>query len=288
MPVLTLRASRLSVDGDGIALFEHLHGEARNPLSMDLRADYAEMLDHVEADPAVRALVIAGSGGSFCAGGDVKDMRERLEHGQQTAPAAARRRILDLHRWLQRLRDLELPVIAAVDGAAWGGGFAIALCADFVLATPRASFCMAFLRIGALPDMGAIHLLPRAIGLPRAKDLLMTGRRVDAREAIQLGLVHSLHEPEALQREALALSRRFLAAPRVALGLTKRMANRAYELDAATMSELEACAQATCLAEPDHAEAVRRFVRKEPFRFDWDRDATDSAKAAQTTTWTQR
>ncbi|WP_137921352.1 enoyl-CoA hydratase/isomerase family protein [Hydrogenophaga sp. 2FB] len=275
MERLDLRESRLTIGGDGVAVFEHLRGEARNPLTMALRADYAEMVNHVQAHGQVRALVLTGSGGAFCAGGDVKLMQARLTDPQTTTPAATRQRLLDLHGWLQRLRELEIPVIAAVDGAAWGGGFAIALCADFVLATPRASFCMVFLRIGAVPDMGAIHLLPRAIGMNKAKELLMTGRRVEADEAERLGIVHALHAPEVLLPEALAMARRFLAAPRVALGLTKRLTNRAFELDAATLAELEAAAQAICLAEDDHAEAVNRFVRREPMRFDWDRDAAN-------------
>ncbi len=261
--------SRLLVHEDGVAVFEHLRPEARNPLSLALRADYAAMLDVVEGSDAVRALVLAGGGGAFCGGGDVKAMHARLADGSQAA--GVRRRILELHGWLARLRDLEIPVIAAVDGPAWGGGFAIALCADFVLATPRASFCMVFLRIGALPDMGAIHMLPRAVGLPKAKELLMTGRKVGAQEGERLGFVHALHAPEVLQQEALAMARRFLPAPRVALGLTKRLANRAYELDAHQLAELESTAQAACLAEPDHAQALERFVRKEPTRFDWDR-----------------
>ena len=273
------RESRLCIGDDGVAVFEHLRGEARNPLTMDLRADYAQMLSQVQADARIRALVITGGVGCFSAGGDVKAMLARLDDPTQTTPAATRQRLLDLHAWLQRLRDLEIPVIAAVDGAAWGGGFAIALCADFVLATPRASFCMVFLRIGALPDMGAIHLLPRAIGLPRAKEMLMTGRRVDAAEAERLGIVHSVHAPESLLDEALAMARRFLAAPRVALGLTKRLANRAYELDASTLAELEAAAQAACLAEPEHVEAVQRFARREPMRFDWDRAAARSERS---------
>ncbi|MBO9355750.1 enoyl-CoA hydratase/isomerase family protein [Bordetella petrii] len=264
----TLRESRLILGEDGVAVFEHLRGEARNPLTMALRADYADMLAMVR-DSRARALVLAGGGGAFCAGGDVKAMRARLADGSQAA--GVRQRLQDMHTWLQALRDLEIPVVAAVDGPAWGGGFAIALCADFILATPRASFCMVFLRIGALPDMGAIHLLPRAIGLTKAKELLMTARRVSAQEGERLGFVHSLHEPDALRDQALALARRFLAAPRVALGMTKRLANRAYELDAATLAELEACAQVACLAEPDHTEALERFVRKEPMRYDWDR-----------------
>lgn len=265
------RESRLSIDDDGVAIFEHLNGKARNPFNMELRADYADMLSQLHTD-APRALVITGSGGSFSAGGDVKVMHARVASGQQAT--GVRRRILDIHDWLQRLRDLEMPVIAAVDGPAWGGGFSVALCADFILATPRASFCMVFLRIGALPDMGAIHLLPRAVGLAKAKELLMTGRRVDAEEGVNLGFVHSLHAPDELLTQATAFARRFLDAPKAALGMTKRLTNRAYELDAGTMAELEACAQVACLSEPDHAEALERFVNKQPMHYDWDRDAT--------------
>lgn len=262
------RESRLAIDADGIAVFEHLRGEARSPLTMALRDDYARMVAQVQASGA-RALVLAGGGGAFCGGGDVKTMQARLADGTQVS--GMRGRIQALHAWLQPLRDLELPVIAAVDGPAWGGGFALALCADFILATPRASFCMVFLRIGVIPDMAAIHMLPRAVGLHKAKQLLMTGRRIDAEEGVRLGFVESLHPPESLHADALALARRFLAAPRVALGLTKRLANRAYELDAAAMAELEACAQVACVVEPDHADALERFVRKQPMRFDWDR-----------------
>jgi 2-(1,2-epoxy-1,2-dihydrophenyl)acetyl-CoA isomerase len=114
-------------------------------------------------------------------------------------------------------------------------------------------------------------MLPRAVGLMRAKELLMTGRRIDAEEALRLGFVLSLHSPQTLQRDALAMARRFLAAPRVALGLTKRLTNRAYELDSTELAELEACAQVACLIEPDHADALGRFVRREPMRYDWDR-----------------
>lgn len=270
MQVHTFSESRLRLHEDGIAVFEHLRPEARNPLTMALRADYRAMLDVVESDDRVRALILAGGGGVFCGGGDVKGMLARLPDGSQAT--GVRRRILDLNGWLTRLRDLEIPVVAAVDGPAFGGGFAIALCADFILATPRAAFCMVFLRIGALPDMGAIHMLPRAVGLAKAKELLMTGRKVSGPEGERLGFVHALHPPESLQEAALGFARRFLPAPRVALGLTKRLANRAYELDAQQLAELESTAQVACLSEPDHADALARFANKQAARFDWDRN----------------
>ncbi|NYT23273.1 enoyl-CoA hydratase/isomerase family protein [Alcaligenaceae bacterium] len=278
MEQFEFRESRLDVHDDGVAVFHHLRHKARNPLSMDLRTDYAEMTDIVR--DRARALILAGGGGAFCAGGDIKTMQSRLADGSQST--GVRRRLQDMHSWLQDLRDLEIPVIAAVDGPAWGGGFAIALCADFILASPRASFCMVFLRIGALPDMGAIHLLPRAVGLQKAKELLMTGRRVDAQEGEKLGFVHSLHEPDTLLGQAMRLARCFLPAPSVALGLTKRLTNRAYELNADTLAELEATAQVACLSEPYHAQALERFMRKEPMLYDWDRNGPHTPDQAST------
>lgn len=275
MSIHDFREARLTIGADGVAVFEHLRAEARNPLTMALREDYSEMVERVQREGA-RALVLTG-GRAFCAGADVKLMHSRLADRSQAM--GVRERLQQIHRWLQRLRDLELPVIAAVDGPAWGGGFALALCADFVLATPRASFCMVFLRIGALPDMAAIHTLPRAVGLQKAKELLMTGRKVTAQEGERLGFVHSLHAPDALQDAALDMARRFLHAPPVALGLTKRLTNRAYELDAATLADLETYAQVTCLSEPYHDDALARFVRKEPMRFDWDRPTDDQKRS---------
>jgi len=271
METITLRESRLTIDGQGIAELTHMRPEQRNPLTQALRDDYVDVVDRLEGDRHVRALILTGSGGSFCAGGDVKTMHTRQADPAATSPDAMRKRIQALHNWLPRLRNLDMPVIAAVDGPAWGGGFAMALSADFILATPRASFCMVFLRIGVIPDMGALYLLPRFVGLQRAKELLMTARRVDAGEARDLGIVLSLHEPDALREAACTLARRFVDAPRLAVAHTKRLANRAYETDAATMAELEGLAQGHCGVEPYHAESVERFVRREPARFDWDR-----------------
>ena len=278
MHTIDYRESRLTIDGDGIARFQHQRPATRNALTMALRADYAEMVDQLRGNSQVRALILAGSGGSFCAGGDVKGMLARFSDPAHNTPVHTRQRLLDLNGWIQRLRELEVPVIAAVDGPAWGGGFAIALCADFVLATPRASFCMVFLRLGVIPDMSAIHLLPRVVGLQKAKELLMTGRRVDAAEAQSLGLVLAQHEPEALDDAALALARRFLPAERVALGMTKRMANRAYETDAGAMAELESAAQAICVADEAHLDCIRRFAAKQPMAYDWDRGVDAAAQ----------
>jgi enoyl-CoA hydratase/carnithine racemase len=268
--LMPLRESQLSIDEDGVAVFTHQRPAARNALSMELRADYKDMLTHVASDRRVRALVLTGAGGSFCAGGDLKGRLTSTDPDFRT-PDALRRRVQDGHGWIQRLHALEVPVIAAVDGPAVGAGFSIALAADFILASSRAVFCMSFVKIGLIPDLGAFHFLPRAVGLPMAKELALTGRRVNATEGKQLGFVHALHEPEALLPEAMRFARRFAAGPREAMGLTKTLMNKSFETSYATLAELECNAQAVASTAPYHDAAVEGFLRGEPAAYDWDR-----------------
>lgn len=271
--VIEFRESQLAI-ADGIATFTHQKPTARNALSLELRADYAQMLDRVESDRSLRALILTGSGGSFCAGGDIRSLKERqLSADPEINSANAMRlRIRRLHGWLERLRGLELPVIAAVDGPAYGAGFAIALLADFIVASDRASFCMPFAKLGLVPDSGALYTLPRAVGLPKAKELLFSARRVSVEEASALGIVHSIHPQDELPAAAQRLARRFLDSPRDAIAMSKRLLNQSYETHWDAMAELEGLAQGIASTVPYHDEAVSTFLRGEPSRFDWDRD----------------
>ena len=270
----TLRESSLSVR-DGVAEFSHQRSATRNPMSVGLRNDYKDMLDRIEQDHTVRVLIITGSGGSFCAGGDIKSMQARAASTdpEESSPDAMRRRVLSSHYgWLDRLRSLEMPVIAAVDGAAYGAGFSLALTADFVLASARAKFCFAFAKVGAVADFGAFYTVPRLIGLAKTKELMMTARRIDAAEAQELGLVHAVFGDDALLPEARRMASRFLSGPREALGMIKNTLNRSFDLDYRSMAELETCQQAIAMASAYHADAVARFSRGEPLLYDWDRD----------------
>lgn len=273
--IIQLRDAILSIDEDGLAEFTHTRPERRNPLSMDLREDYIDMLARIEGDRKVRALILTGSGGAFCSGGDLKSLQERLNSGdpEQGSPDAMRRRIMAGHAWFERLRNLEIPVIAAVDGPAAGAGMSIALAADFILASTRASFTMSFVKVGLLPDMAAFYMLPRIVGMAMAKDLMLSARRVGADEAQRIGLVHSLHDAQNLPEVARRFARRFMPASQHALGHTKRLLNKSFETPYGTLAELEANAQAVAAATPEHAQAVRSFLAGERLPFDWDRDA---------------
>jgi 2-(1,2-epoxy-1,2-dihydrophenyl)acetyl-CoA isomerase len=250
----------------GTAILTMNRPEQRNALDHPMREAFAAAVTEMRDDAAVRAVVLTGAGGHFCAGGDVKVLAE--QQNQKADMFEGRERIRKIHRWFDELVDLEKPVIAAVDGVAFGAGLSLALCADFVLASPGAKFCCAFARLGFVPDMGSMYLLPRAIGLSRAKDLVFTGRVIGAPEAKEIGLVHQVCEQELLP-SALEFAQRFHAAPTQALGVAKSVMNYAFESDRHSVYAQEAMAQAICRESEFHKEAVRRFLTKEAPIYQW-------------------
>ncbi|MBF5006701.1 enoyl-CoA hydratase/isomerase family protein [Diaphorobacter caeni] len=254
---------------DGIGTITLNRPEARNALSKDMRQGIAAAVVQMRDDESVQAVIITGAGGAFCSGGDVIQMVQSNESGLPW-----RERIRALHQWFPELVNLQKPVIAAVDGPAFGAGFSIALAADFILASKRAQFCAVFGRIGLIPDLGAMQLLPRIVGQQRAKELVFTARTLGAAEARELGIVYEIHEDgPALQTAAQALATRFKVASTPAIGMAKTIMNQAFELDARAMSELEAYAQTMCRGSEYHQRAVQRFRDKQPLLFDWDRPA---------------
>lgn len=236
--------------------------ERRNAFDLEVRQGIAEAVFEARDDDTVRVVVITGADGVFCAGGDLKSLSEA-----KRPIFKDRDRIRRLHPWFRELVNLEKPVIAAVDGPAFGAGFNLALACDFVLATPRARFCAVFGRIGLVPDLGGFFLLPRIVGLQRAKDLVFSAREVDVEEARSLGIVMQVVEPERLLEEALALAARYHDASTEALGIAKNILNRSFNLDQDTLAELESNAQALALHTAYHDEAVAGFLAKRPLRF---------------------
>ncbi|MGE0152038.1 MAG: enoyl-CoA hydratase/isomerase family protein [Reyranellaceae bacterium] len=262
---------------DGVATLTLNRPEARNALSMPMRRDLDAALAILKARAGdeVKALILTGAGGAFCAGGDVKAMHQRSGAGDAFA---ARERLREAHNRLLDLMNLEMPVIVAVDGAAAGAGFSLSLVGDFILASSRAFFAQSFVRIGLVPDWNGLFLLPRLVGLQKAKELMFTGRRIGATEAQELGLVHAVYPPEELMDAARDMARRFRDAPTRTIGLTKNILNQSLHLDPRAVLELEAFAQATARSSDYHKAAVRRFVEKQPALFDWDAADRRAAK----------
>ncbi len=251
---------------DQIAVMTFTRPDVRNALDITMRNEIAQLVLQIRADKDLRALIITGSGGSFCAGGDLKGLT-----GEEQPVHVNRERVSLLHRWFIELCNLELPVIAAVDGQAYGAGFNLTLGCDFILATPRTRFCAVFGRIGLVPDLGGLYLLPRIVGLQRAKELVLTARSFCADEARDLGLVLHIHPEEKLLDAAMAMAGRFRAASPVALGQAKQMLNQSFHNDQKAMADMESWAQAVCMASEYHKSAVQQFLDKKPLEFDWDR-----------------
>ena len=266
------RRSSLTVE-QAVARFEMRDPATRNAFTQELKDDFADMIGVLRREAGVRSLVISGTDGAFCSGGDLKSLVPgRNADGSVVRDVEGiRARLRNSHQWFEQLFNLEVPVIAAVDGPAFGAGFSLALAADFVLATPRSAFCMAFNRIGALPDLAALYMLPRMIGLRRAKELMMTARQIGVQEALTLGIVHSLHEPEKLVDEAMAMAQNFADGSAQSLALTKIYANQSLESDYSTMARLEGIGQAACLTSDYFFDAVTRFVERKPAKFVWNR-----------------
>jgi 2-(1,2-epoxy-1,2-dihydrophenyl)acetyl-CoA isomerase len=259
---------------DGIATIALNRPEARNALVMAMRPELEDAVNRVRVDDDVRAVILTGNGGAFCAGGDVKSMGTRAGGGFST-----KQRIDNAHAWLYQLVDLQKPVIAAVDGPAFGAGCNLALTADFILATPRAKFCEVFGRIGLVPDFAGFFLLPRIVGLQKAKEMMFSARVVGAEEAKDLGIVYRIVPQDELMAEARALAGRFLHASTAAIGLAKRALNRSFQSDYHTLSEFEGFGQATLFTSDYHKEAVRRFGAKEQLEFVW--EEMDRKEAAE-------
>lgn len=238
--------------------------EARNALSPDLMREIRAAFDGARDDRDVRCILLRGAGISFCAGGDTKLMAAQV--GTRRA-VDVRRRIMEVaYPMMRAVLDATVPVVAAVQGHAFGAGFSLALAADYIVATDDAQFSQAFTRRGLVPDCGSTLLLPAAIGRYRALDLMLTGRVLTAETAHQWGLVHEVVAGrEQLDETALDLATQLGSGPTVALGLTRALATRGLSDELRAAMEAEAAGQAYCVESDDHQEGVRSFAeRREP------------------------
>jgi 2-(1,2-epoxy-1,2-dihydrophenyl)acetyl-CoA isomerase len=247
---------------DAVATITLNRPDARNALDIVMRRELIAALDEVEADVAARVLILTGAGGHFCAGGDVKTMREK----RHTA-AEGRARVELLNAMVRRLVDCPKPTIAMVDGYAVGAGSNLALCCDLIVASDRAKFGELFWKIGLVPDGGGTWLLPRVVGLARAKELIFTADVIDAAEALRIGLVNRVVPVAELEAATRALAEKIAAGPPAVLKMAKHMVNRAATSDLAAALDLEAFSQGLAIASEDHQEGLRAFFEKRPPRF---------------------
>jgi len=252
----------LKVEQSGAVLAITLNRpEARNALNMALRHDLERVMDLVRGDRSVRALMITGAGQAFCSGGDIKAM------DNLTSLFEARDRVRVLNRVILSLQNLDIPVVAAVNGSAFGAGWSIALACDIIIASENATFCQAFVNVGLSPDCGSSFNLPRYVGMAKAKELVLTGRVVDSAEALRLGLVNRVVPAADLLADATAEAERLAAGPTRGMGAAKALLNGSADWGLAATLEAEANLQMPLRQTADHLEAVQAFREKRRPKF---------------------
>lgn len=216
-----------------------------------------ETLDNCANDDDVRAIVLTGNGKAFCAGQDLKEVTDPdLNPGF--------RKILEEHYnpIVQKIRTIEKPIVAAVNGVAAGAGANIALACDIIVAAESASFIQAFSKIGLIPDSAGTFFLPRLIGFQKASALMMLGDKISASEALQMGMIHKMYSLGIFEEEVASLATTLANMPTKALGLTKRLLNQSLTNNLEEQLALESDLQIEASSSNDYKEGVTAFVEK--------------------------
>ena len=239
--------------------------ERKNPLTFDSYAELRDVFRELAYSEAVKTVVISGSGGNFCSGGDVHEIIGPLVRMQEAGDMQG---LLDFTRMtgdlVKAMRAAPQPIVAAVDGICAGAGAILAMASDLRLGTPESKVAFLFVRVGlAGADMGACNILPRLIGAGRAAELLYTGRAIDGNEAERWGFYNRLCARDRLAAEALELAQALAAGPTFAHAMTKRCIHQEWSLSIDAAIEAEAQAQAICMQTKDYGRAYRAFVAKE-------------------------
>jgi 2-(1,2-epoxy-1,2-dihydrophenyl)acetyl-CoA isomerase len=242
--------------------------EAKNALTVEMRDQIVDAVRAARADPDVRALLITGTGDAFCAGMDLSasTVAQAGREGFDTRATAEALRV-GVQAFIRELWELDKPTVAAVNGVAVGPGAHLALACDFVLVHEATRFLWSFHRWGLVVDAGGAYLLPRLVGLPRAKAMVMLGEGCTGSEAVELGLAYRCVDADALATEASTLAGRLAAGPTRALGLSKRLLNASFETNLAGVLELEAAYQSLATTSADLVEGMAAFKERRDPRF---------------------
>ncbi len=246
---------------DGIGLFTFQRPDVLNALTLDLYAQFRDLLWDLKTEESLKVLVLTGEGRAFCSGGDVHtiigalleaDMRAHLEFTRMTGAVVRNMRLLDR------------PIIAAINGVAAGAGAVIALASDLRIMSEQSKFAFLFSRVGLTgADMGSAYLLPRIVGTGRALEILLLGDDIDAETAGRIGLANRVVPPEAVLSTATEWAARLAQGPTFAHSMTKRMVNNEWNMDLISALESEAQAQALLMMGEDHRAFYEAFQQKQ-------------------------
>ena len=230
--------------------------KAFNSFIKEMAISMQSKLDTCKNDDGIRCVVITGHGKAFCAG---QDLNEAINpNGPQIEEIVTKH----YNPIIKKIREIEKPVLAAVNGVAAGAGANLALSCDLVVATKSAKFIQAFSKIGLVPDSGGTFFLPRLIGFPKATALMMTGEKVMAEDAEKMGMIYKVFEDNDFNNMAIMLAEKLAAMPTKGLGLIKKLLNESLNSDLDTQLDLEGKMQVLASKTDDHKEGVQAFLEK--------------------------
>jgi enoyl-CoA hydratase/carnithine racemase len=247
---------RVDRPADGVVRLTLDLPERRNAMTEELTDAWRVAVADIAVDHSVRAVIVTGAGKAFCAGGDLSWLEAGDSEQGAPAPIRLREKMLPFYRTWLAIRELEVPTVAALNGAAIGAGLCLALGCDLRYSTPEAKLGMPFTALGMHPGMAATYLLPEAVGLPRAREMFFTGRVLPGTEAAEIGLVNGVFPVESLQDEVIAIASRIAATAPIATRLTKRAMQHGPRSFVEAL-EWEALAQPVTLASSDLREGLR-------------------------------
>ena len=246
---------------EGVGRITLTRPERKNPLTFESYAELRELFERMRHADDVHAVVLAGSGGNFCSGGDVHEIIGPLVQLKAPELLMFTRMTGDV---VKAMRVCPQTIIAAIDGVCAGAGAIMAMASDIRFAQPGSKTAFLFTRVGlAGCDMGACAMLPRIVGQGRASELLYTGRALGGEEAERWGFLNRLVEPERLEDQAMALAREIVAGPTFANGMTKAMLHQEWAMTIEQAIEAEAQAQAICMLTQDFTRAYEAFAAKQ-------------------------
>lgn len=241
---------------ENLAIITLNRPDVLNSFNREMALELQARLDDCEKDSNVRAILITGEGRAFCAG---QDLAEAIAEDAPTIDTIVREHYNPI---VKRIRNIEKPIICAVNGVAAGAGANIALCCDIVIASDKASFIQSFSNIGLIPDSGGTFFLPRLVGLQRATAMMFLADKVSAEQALQFGMVYKVSSSENLMLEALEITSRLSNMPTKGFGLTKRALNESLFNNLDDQLEIEEDLQAKAASTYDNQEGINAFLEK--------------------------
>ncbi|WP_456467693.1 enoyl-CoA hydratase/isomerase family protein [Archaeoglobus sp.] len=250
---------------NGVLWVKFNRPEALNAINRDFVNGLREVVEYAKGKKSVRVIVLIGEGKAFCAGADIKMFSE-------SSHFEARSTIEELGKVLEELEDLEVPVIAAINGFALGGGCEIAMACDIIIASEKASFGQPEINLGIIPGAGGTQRLARIVGWKKAMEMCLTGERISAEEAFRLGLVNRVVEHDKLMDEAAKLAEVIKSKSPYAVALVKQAVNRGFKMGLRDGIMYERDLFALSFSSPDAEEGIKAFVEKRKPNFRRDRE----------------